>query len=207
VAGGQHRHLVRLQQQAPGSARAVPRVCSVRPRSKRCSVSRLEHRRLQGVTAHAGLRVRRQSGAPPRAAAHAPAPAGRPAQPPLRKLAQRLRGGGDALQPDVGALDLLAQRQRAHGGRRRPRTRSNRRNCSTCSSRASSRLTVGCEVCSNSAARVTLAGEHQARKTSIWRWVSVIAKHIISTIGWIATIRHLACMAGPSDRHHHFPRW
>ncbi len=61
-------------------------------------------------------------------------------------------------------------------GCRRPRTRSNRRNCSTCSSRASSRLTVGCEVCSDCAARVTWPVAITARKNSICRWVSCIGQ-------------------------------
>ncbi len=54
-------------------------------------------------------------------------------------------------------------------GRSRPRSRSNRVRPVKCSRRASSRLTVGCEVCSMAAAAVTLPVVMMARKTSIWR--------------------------------------
>ncbi|VEB44983.1 Uncharacterised protein [Chromobacterium violaceum] len=54
-------------------------------------------------------------------------------------------------------------------GRSRPWPRSNSAMPSNCSQRASSRLTVGWDVCSKRAAPLTLPQVITARNTSIWR--------------------------------------
>src|SRR5437763_369925 len=88
--------------------------------------------------------------------------------------------------------------------------------------RASSRLTVGCDVASDSAAAVTLPALITARKTSTWRWVSggragsgctaeestapalaLVAEHGIPVnAGSVDMIDQLAAALGPRARGH-----
>ena len=117
VAGGQHGHLVGFEQQgAAGGGRGLAAFGQAQVVALFAEFA-LQQRRLLGADGHAGTRVRgneaahrlRQQGLRQRRQTGQ-------RQAALRKVAQRGRGGGDALQPDEGALHLLLQRQRAGGG-------------------------------------------------------------------------------------------